>query len=114
MERLYKQEILELTSLLRNDEEWEDLRNVLTKTGFNIKEIVLASFVEDDEENEYGVIITSDLKIMEYSRSTQNGKNNVNYFELNDITNKEHKIKEYPQISVAVNMIKRKLNYEKN
>jgi hypothetical protein len=53
------------------------------------------------------VIITSDLKIMEYSRSTQNGKNNVNYFELNDITNKEHKIKEYPQISVAVNMIKK-------
>lgn len=28
MDELYKQEVLELTELLKNDEEWEDLRNI--------------------------------------------------------------------------------------
>ena len=77
MNELYKQEVLELTELLR-----------------------------DDEENEYGVIVTKDIKISKYSRSTQDGKNNVNSFKLKDITNEKDEIDKYPQISVAIDMIK--------
>ena len=36
MDELYKQEVLELTELLKNDEEWEDLRNILIQKGFNL------------------------------------------------------------------------------
>ena len=108
MNELYKQEVLELTELLRNDEDWQDLRNILTRNGFNISRIALVSFMEDDEENEYGVIVTKDIKISEYSRSTQNGKNSEDNFIIKDITNEKDKIDKYPQISVAIDMIKSK------
>lgn len=41
MDELYKQEVLELTELLKNDEEWEDLRNILIQKGFNLSKTVL-------------------------------------------------------------------------
>lgn len=106
MNELYKQEILELTELLRDDEDWGDLKEILTNKGFNVSKIALVSFMEDDEENEYGVIVTKDIKISEYSRSTQNGKNNIKNFKIKDITNEKDEIDKYPQISVAIDMIK--------
>lgn len=105
MNGLYKQEVLELTELLSNDEYWANLRDILIEKGFNIRKIALVSFMEDDEENEYGVIVTKRIKISEYSRSTQNGKNNVNNFRIKDITNEKDKIYKYAQISVAIDMV---------
>ena len=106
MNELCKQEILELTELLRYDEEWEDLRDILTKKGFALSQIALVSFMEDEEENEYGVIVTKDMRVTEYSRSTQNGNNNVDSFKIKDITTAKDEIDKYPQIDVAINMIK--------
>lgn len=106
MNELYKQEVLELTKLLRDDEDWGDLRDILTEKGFNLSQIALVSLMEDDEENEYGVIVTKDIKISEYSRSTQNGNNNIDNFKIKDITNEKDEIDKYPQISVAIDMIK--------
>ena len=106
MNELYKQEVLELTELLMDDVEWEDLRDILTEKGFNLSQIALVLFMEDDEENEYGIIVTKDIKISKYSRSIQDGKNNVNSFKLKDITNEKDEIDKYPQISIAIDMIK--------
>ena len=39
MNELYKQEVLELTELLRDDEEWEDLRDILTEKGFTLSPV---------------------------------------------------------------------------
>lgn len=50
MNELYKQEILELTELLKNDEEWEDLRNILNEQNIDLRHIALVSFIEDEEE----------------------------------------------------------------
>lgn len=108
MNELYKQEVLELTELLRNNEEWGDLREILIEKGFNLSQIALVSFIEDDEENEYGVIVTKDIKTIEYSRSTQNGKNNADNFKIKDITNEKNEINKYPQIDAAIGMIKNK------
>ena len=106
MNELYKQEVLELTELLWYYEDWGDLRDTLIEKGFNIRQITLVSFMEDGEENEYGVIVTKNIKISEYSRSTQNGKNNVDNFRIKDITNEKDKIDKYPQILVAIDMIR--------
>lgn len=108
MNELYKQEVLELTELLRGDEEWEDLREILTEKGFNLSQIALVSFMEDEEENEYGVIVTKDIRISKYSRSTENGKNDISSFRLEDISNEKDEMDKYPQISVAIDMIKNK------
>ena len=102
MEELYKQEILELTELLKEDEGWEDLRNVLVLKGFDLTQILLVSFMEDEEENEYGVIVTKELRVIEYSRSTKNGEENIDSFDSKDITNEMNK---YPQTLVAIDMI---------
>ena len=102
MDELYKQEILELTELLREDEEWEDLRNILVKNGFDLNQLLLVSFVEDEEENEFGVIVTKDLKAIEYSRSTSDDEENTDSFNSKEIISGMDK---YPQISVAIDMI---------
>lgn len=105
MDELYRQEVLELTELLREDEDWKDLRDILIKKGFVLNEIVLAAFMEDDEENEYGVIVTPNMKVSEYSRSTKEGENNIEHFSIKDISSKKNEIDKYPQIYVAIDMI---------
>lgn len=107
MEELYKQEIIELTELLNEDEEWEDLKGILVQAGIDLSRIVLVSFMEDNEENEYGVIVSKELKISKYARKTQKGKNNIENFEMVDITDDEKELNRYPQISIAIDMIKR-------
>lgn len=106
MNELYKQEVLELTDLLMNEENWSDLRDVLTNKEFKLKEIALVSFMEDDEENEYGVIVTKDERVIEYVRSTANGQNSADYLKFRDITNSKEEIGNYPQVQVAFEMIK--------
>lgn len=107
MNELYKQEITELTELLNVDEEWDDLRSILIQAGIDLSTIILVSFMEDDEENEYGVIVSKDLKVSKYIRKTQIEKNNIDNFEIVDITNEKDEIDKYPQVSVAIDMIKR-------
>lgn len=103
MDELYKQEILKLTGLLKNNSEWEDLRNVLNEKGINIKHFTLVSFIEDEEENEYGILVSKDIKVIQYLRTTKYGDNN---FSIIDITNNKYEINKYPQIHIAIHMIK--------
>ena len=105
MKELYKQEIIELTELLNEDEQWEDLKNILIESKMDISKIALVSFMEDDDENEYGVIVSNDLIVYKYERKTQEGKNNIDNFTMVDITENEDELKEYPQIAIAIEMI---------
>ncbi len=106
MEELYKQEIIELTELLNEDEEWEDLKNILIQAKIDLNMIVLVSFMEDDEENEYGVIVSKDLKVCKFVRKTQEGKYNIENFKMVDITKDEEELNKYPQTAIAVDMIR--------
>lgn len=107
MNELYKQEVLELTDLLSNEENWSDLRDVLINKEFKLKEIALVSFMEDDEENEYGVIVTKNERIIKYVRSTSHKQKNINYFQYKDITDLKEEIDNYPQVQIAFEMIKK-------
>lgn len=100
MEELYKQEIIELTELLNTDEDWSDLKNILIKAGIDLSKTVLASFMEDDEENEYGVIVSKDLTIRRFSR-----KIDIGNLELTNITKDENELSKYPQIAISIKMI---------
>lgn len=100
MEELYRQEIIELTELLNTDENWADLKSILISAGIDLSKTVLASFMEDDEENEYGVIVSKDLTIYSYSRNI-----NIGNLELTDITRNEDELNKYPQVAIAVKMI---------
>lgn len=104
MEELYKQEIFELTELL--NEEWDDLKSIIIQAGIDLRRTALASFMEDEDENEYGVLVNKDLKILQYERKTQEAKNNIENFKMFDITENEEELIKYPQITVAIDMIK--------
>lgn len=106
MKELYKQEIMELTELLNEDEQWEDLKSILIEAKFDISTIALVSFMEDDDENEYGVIVSKELKIHKYERKTQEGKNNIDNFNMVNITECKDELDKYPQIAIAIDMIK--------
>lgn len=56
-ELLLKQEVQELTALLHNAPECEDLRRLLARRGHDPSRVVLAGLVEGDEELSYGVFI---------------------------------------------------------
>lgn len=105
MNELLKEEVLELTQLLRNEDDWSDLRDILLKKEFKLEEIALVSFMEDEEENEYGVIVTKNKNVMEYERSTEEGKNNISSFKSHDITHLKEEMDKYPQIQIAFEMI---------
>ncbi|WP_027622983.1 hypothetical protein [Clostridium lundense] len=60
--------------------------------------------MEDDKENEYGVIVTKDKRVIEYVRCMSGEENNINHFRSRDITHLEP-FSIYPQIEVAFEMI---------
>lgn len=104
-ENLYRQEIEELTDFVRNDNSWSYLRSILIEKDFNLSDTFLVSFYEDEEEMEYGVIVTRDKKVFKYSRSTAEGENNIENFSIDEITNNVEKINEYPQIYISFMML---------
>ncbi len=67
---LLEQEVDELTEMLRNDASWEGLRNALAMRGFAADEVLLAGFMEDEADGEYGAIVTRSGQVYEYERDT--------------------------------------------
>ncbi len=104
-EALYRQEIEELTDLVRNDKGWHDLRRILGEAGFNLSRTMLVSFLEDEEEGEYGVLVTLDKKVYEYERSTAAIENDIRHFKFKEITANKEKRALFPQIETALRMI---------
>lgn len=70
---LLREEVSELTGLLRNSADWLDLRMAVHSMGLDHKDVFLCSFYEDDEEREYGLILTGDRQFIEYVRITTFG-----------------------------------------
>jgi hypothetical protein len=65
-----RQDVKELTALLRDDPVLEGLREALRANGFEPNEVLLAGFMEDEEENEYGAFVTPAGGVFEYERRT--------------------------------------------
>lgn len=90
----YKEEILELTELLNT--EWSDLRDILSKE-IDLEGANLCGYFEDEEDGEYGVILTRTKEI--YQFSIQDGALNINRIDkVEDIED------EFPQVLVAIKM----------
>lgn len=95
-------EIEELTDLLRNDATWANLREILREKGFDPATTLLASFMEDEECNEYGVLVTREKRVIEYQRCMINGQDNSASWVTVDITNRPERLADYPQVPIAL------------
>lgn len=103
---LYREEIEELTDLLRNDASWEDLRRILRNNGFDLETSLLVACIEGEEEDkEWGVLVTNDKRVIEYERRTTIQQNNDASFVATDITHQPKRLADYPSVFVALAQI---------
>ena len=59
---LLRQEVTELTDMLRSGDGFNALRNALIARKIPVDKTIFAGFMENEDEDEYGVIITHELK----------------------------------------------------
>ncbi len=65
-EEQLRQEVRQLTDLLRNDDSFADLRDALAGRGLLVSETLLAGLIESEDESRYGVIIAVDLECVRF------------------------------------------------
>ena len=70
-ETLLRQEVEELTEMLRTEPGWKDLRKVLANAGIAYNEVLLAGFFESEDWREWGAIVTKEGKVYRYERNTK-------------------------------------------
>lgn len=90
----FKEEIIELTELLNS--EWEDLKEILSK-NLDITGAYLCSYGEYETSGEYGIILTQQKEIYEFSITER-------YTSVTRVENVKEIEQDYPQILVAMNM----------
>ena len=103
------EEVNENTEALRGDEDiyFTQLREMLREKGIDPEEALLASFLEDEEENEYGLIVCGRNGVFEYERSREKGAPRAftTWTKLTDLT---EAAREYPQLEVALELLAQK------
>ncbi len=72
-EKLLRQEVDELTAMLRGEKQFSKLRKALAVRGIDVSRSVLGGFFEDEEGGEYGLIVTKD-KAVSFKRNTNSNK----------------------------------------
>lgn len=72
--RVLEQEVIELTQLMRGDPVWEDLRAILRRRKIDPGTCLLGGFMETEDGQEYGVLVTREMKAIEYQRRVRIGK----------------------------------------
>jgi hypothetical protein len=99
------EEVLELTSMLKNSSSLKELRLAILEQGIDPLDAFLVSFFEDEMLNEYGVIVSKDGSVYEYERN-----NDKEYSKTFDKWGKIYDVEkakiEYPQISIALALLK--------
>lgn len=90
---LYKQEVKELTELLRN--EWEDLKFAIEQEGIDTSACILLGYFETEDEVETGLLWSNDgLKRFEFAEGALN---------VEDVS-KEDVEEDFPQVIVIDDM----------
>ncbi|MBO0730414.1 MAG: hypothetical protein J2P57_14230 [Acidimicrobiaceae bacterium] len=98
-------EVTELTELLRTSPTMAPLREALARQGVDSGKALLGSFYEDEDSHEYGVVIRDDGMVFEYTRDT--GDSDPSQFTTwKGIEDLETAVDEYPQIEVALGMVR--------
>lgn len=87
---MYKQEVKELTELLRN--EWDDIRSVAEQYDLPVAATFLLNFVEDEDENEICLFFNAAKGLFLYEKN-----DGVTSFKKVDIHDVE---RNFPQVKV--------------
>ena len=61
-----REEVTELSDLLRTDDAFGDLRDLLAAHGLLVSETLLAGLIEGEDERRYGVFVTAHLDFVRF------------------------------------------------
>jgi hypothetical protein len=87
---LYKEEVKELTILLRT--EWEDIKEIVNNQNLDFNKTYLLGFIESEDDTELGLLYTEKKELIRFEK-------NSNDLELSFVT-KENIKSEFPQVIV--------------
>jgi len=90
MKNLYKEEVKELTNLLRN--EWSDIQEILIKQNLFVNNTYLLGFYESEEGIEYGLFYTEKSELLRFEKSEEKLEVNI----VSELSIKS----EFPQVVV--------------
>lgn len=68
-----RQEVRELTALLRSEASFADLRELLGRRNLAASEVVLAGLIESEDESSLGVFVLPDLRCILFETSPGGG-----------------------------------------
>lgn len=102
----YKEEIIGINRMIQEDEKCQGVRDFFVEHDFKLNEIVVVAFFDDEEEMEYGVFVRKDLRVFSYARSTAEDMKGFEVVDINDITEDEAELDDFPWVYVAMEMIK--------
>jgi hypothetical protein len=129
LEKCYREEINELTGRLRASavaapegqdprrhmrgalaEHWADLRAILRRKGVKLNATLLVSLLEDGDGLEYGVLVTPERRVIDFSRRIRVHRLGPRLLTWRDRTGDRAFRREFPQIAVALKMVARRLS----
>lgn len=82
-DELLRQEVIELTDLLRNGDSFKRLRIALSGKGISVPETILAGLIEGEDGSRYGVILTPTQECIKFE-TVRNGSF-VQWEKVNDL-----------------------------
>jgi hypothetical protein len=90
VKELYKEEVKELTVLLRT--EWEDIQEILNNQNLDFNKTYLLGFIESEDDTELGLFYTENKKLIRFERNSNDLK--LTFVSKESIKN------EFPQVIV--------------
>lgn len=97
---LLKQEVLELTDLLRHEAILEDLRALLLQSGIDPQKVLLAGFIEGKDGFEGGVLISAGGEVYHFERMVSESDFSV----FTVVDDASSFFETYPALPVALEM----------
>ena len=91
-------EVSELTSFIQPSGNWSETRQLVRDGGFDPDLILLISFMEGEEGQEWGVVATQDQSIFQWERNTYEDPSSVKWQEL---TGEPDLLRRVPQVEVV-------------
>jgi hypothetical protein len=100
-EHLLRQEITELTDLLRHADAFADLRVALAAKGSPAAKTILAGLIEGEDGSRYGVVITPSQECLRFE-TTPNGS--ITRWEL--ISKPDALAPDFQAVSIGISMVR--------
>jgi|GEM_PF-2695846 len=102
-EHLLKEEVEELTEMLRSDEAFDNVRDCLAKQEFAVNDVLLAGWIESEDGWQGGAIVHMNTKHI-YLFEINDWRTSTSFDKWDKVQSIKSAVAEYPAVEVAVSL----------